>query len=104
MKKQDPTRKKVVALHYDAQKDSAPRVTAKGEGLIAEKILEIAESAGVPIRQDSDLVEVLSHLELNSAIPSETYVVVAEILSWIYRLNSKTLTHKAGQDEKAGGR
>lgn len=102
MKRQDD-RKKAVALRYDAHKDSAPRVTAKGEGLVAEKILEIAESAGVPIRQDSDLVEVLSRLELNASIPPETYVIVAEILAWIYRLNSKALGKKSGHDEKADG-
>ena len=98
MKERTPNRKKAVALHYDAQNDSAPRLTAKGEGLIAEKILEIAKGAGVPIRQDSDLVEVLSHLELNAAIPSETYVVVAEILAWVYRLNNKTLGRESGTD------
>lgn len=102
MDKQGHGRKKAIALRYDASKDSAPRVTAKGEGLIAEKILEIAESAGVPIRQDSDLIEVLSRLELNAAIPPETYVVVAEILAWIYRLNTRAIGKKAGRDEKTG--
>ncbi|MDA8162119.1 MAG: EscU/YscU/HrcU family type III secretion system export apparatus switch protein [Desulfobacteraceae bacterium] len=91
MEERTRNRKKAVAIHYDAQKDSAPKLTAKGKGFVAEKILEIARAAGVPVRQDSDLVEVLSHLELNAEIPSETYVVVAEILAWVYRLNSQNL-------------
>ncbi len=81
--------KKAVALRYEKGKDTAPRVTAKGQGKIAEKILEIARQAGLPIKENADLVEVLSRLELNSEIPAETYVVVAEILAWVYSLNEK---------------
>ena len=81
--------KKAVALKYRNGEDSAPRVTAKGQGVIARKIIELAREAGVPIRQDADLVEVLSHLNLNAEIPPDTYVVVAEILAWVYRVNSK---------------
>ncbi|MGB9712555.1 MAG: EscU/YscU/HrcU family type III secretion system export apparatus switch protein [Dissulfurimicrobium sp.] len=94
MKRQTAERKKAVALSYDAEKDIAPRVTAKGEGLVAEKILEIARASGVPVRQDSDLVEVLSRLELNAAIPPDTYAVVAEILAWIYKVNNKAINNK----------
>ena len=79
--------KKAVALKYEAGTDAAPRVTAKGQGLMAEKIIQIAREAGVPLREHPDLVEVLSRLELNSEIPAETYVIVAEILSWVYQLN-----------------
>ncbi len=81
--------KKAVALRYRNGEDSAPRVTAKGQGVIARKIIELAREAGVPVRQDADLVEVLSHLNLNAEIPPDTYVVVAEILAWVYRVNSK---------------
>ncbi|MGC9022487.1 MAG: EscU/YscU/HrcU family type III secretion system export apparatus switch protein [Dissulfurimicrobium sp.] len=94
MKRQTAERKKAVALSYDTEKDIAPRVTAKGEGLVAEKILEIARASGVPVRQDSDLVEVLSRLELNAAIPPDTYAVVAEILAWIYKVNNKAINNK----------
>lgn len=82
-------RRKTVAIRYDEKKDQAPRVTAKGEGLLAERILELAKEAGVPVREDADLVEVLSRLDLNEEIPPETYVIVAEILAWIYKLNQK---------------
>ncbi|NDY42260.1 hypothetical protein G3N55_05310 [Dissulfurirhabdus thermomarina] len=80
-------RKKAVALRYDEARDAAPRVTAKGEGLLAERILALAREAGVPVREEPDLVEVLSRLEVNREIPAETYVVVAEILAWIYGVN-----------------
>ncbi len=80
-------RKKAVALRYQEGKDSAPRVTAKGEGAVAEKILRIAEEAGISIREDKDLVEVLSRLDLDAEIPPDTYTIVAEILAWVYRMN-----------------
>ncbi len=82
-------RKKAVALKYDPSIDKAPKVVAKGAGKIAEQILEIAQRSGVPIREDSDLVEVLSHLDLHQQIPPETYIVVAEILAWVYGLNAE---------------
>ena len=82
-------KKKAVALRYDALKDQAPKVVAKGEGLLAEKILELARQSGVPVREQSDLVEILSRLEINAEIPPETYVIVAEILAWVYELNNK---------------
>jgi flagellar biosynthesis protein len=82
-------KKKAIALRYDALKDKAPKVVAKGEGVIAEKILDLARKSGVPVRENADLAEILSRLELNAEIPPETYVIVAEILAWVYELNSK---------------
>ncbi len=82
-------KKRAVALRYDAQHDAAPKVVAKGEGILAERIIQLAREAGVPLREDSDLVEILSRIELNKEIPPETYLVIAEILSWVYRLNEK---------------
>ncbi len=82
-------RKKAVALRYDKEKDNAPKITAKGEGIVAEHIIEIAKKAGVPIKEDQDLVEILNKLEINQEIPPETYIVVAQILAWVYQLNSK---------------
>ncbi len=79
--------KKAVALKYDRTKDSAPRVTAKGAGIIAEKIVEIAEREGVPITEDPDLVAALSQLDFHEEIPPELYTAVAEILAFAYRLN-----------------
>ncbi len=79
--------KKAVALKYDRIKDSAPRVTAKGAGIIAEKIIELAEKEGVPINEDPDLVVALSQLDFQEEIPPELYKAVAEILAFAYRVN-----------------
>lgn len=81
--------KKAIALKYDGNKDIAPRVKAKGAGAVAEKIIELAQKHGVPIKDDPDLVEILSQLEIDEAIPPEIYVAVAELLSFVYSLNSK---------------
>ncbi len=86
MKKEKP--KKAVALKYEKEKDRAPRVTAKGRGDIAKRILEIAKEHNIPIREDADLVEVLSKLDLEEEIPADLYRVIAEVLSFIYRINS----------------
>ncbi len=80
---------KAVALKYDRKKDDAPRVTAKGKGRIAEKIVELAKKHNIPIKDDPDLIEVLSSLDINQEIPSEIYVAVAEILAFVYSMNSK---------------
>ncbi|ACL02698.1 EscU/YscU/HrcU family type III secretion system export apparatus switch protein [Desulfatibacillum aliphaticivorans] len=79
--------KKAVALKYNALADNAPRVTATGKGIIAEKIIDLARKHGVPVQEDPDLVEVLARLDLNEEIPAELYVVVAELLSFVYKSN-----------------
>ena len=80
-------RKKAVALRYDAKKDAAPVAVGKGIGPAAERIIAIAKEHGIPVHEDADLVEVLARLEVNEQIPPATYVVVAEILAFIYRSN-----------------
>jgi flagellar biosynthesis protein len=80
--------KKAVALKYDKQKDDAPRVVAKGQGQVAENIIELAKKHDIPIKDDPDLIEVLSSLEINEAIPSEIYVAVAELLAFVYSANA----------------
>ncbi len=81
--------RKAVALRYDPDKDPAPVVVGKGLNLLAERIIALAEENDIPIHEDSDLVEVLSRLELMVEIPPSTYVLVAEVLSFIYRANEK---------------
>ena len=83
----DQKLKKAVALKYDQARDNAPRITAKGTGLIADRIIEIAEKEGIPMTEDPDLVGVLIQLELQEEIPPELYRAVAEILAFAYRLN-----------------
>lgn len=80
---------KVVALRYNQEHDNSPRVIARGKGYIASQIRTIAEEYNIPIRQDSDLVELLIQIDIDKEIPPELYAAVAEILSWIYRANSE---------------
>ena len=80
---------KAVALKYSPEKDAAPKITAKGRGIIAEKIVETAQAHNVPLYEDKNLVQVLEALELETEIPSELYRAVAEVLAFIYRLNKK---------------
>lgn len=83
---------KAVALRYKPGEDKAPTVAAKGAGYVAEKILELARKNQVPIRQDKDLVQLLSLLDLDAAIPPSVYKAVAEILAFVYRLNREKIT------------
>lgn len=78
-----------VALSYDGRKDPAPRVSASGKGPVAERIIALAAEHGIPIREDADLAQLLGQLDLDSVIPAEAFVAVAEILSYIYRQNGK---------------
>lgn len=81
--------KKAVALRYKPSEDHAPKVTARGQGRIAEKIIELARRHGIPIKDDPDLIEVLSKLDLHEAIPPTVYIAVAELLAFVYSLNKK---------------
>ena len=89
METRRPRRSKAVALRYDDLKDPAPRVIAKGQGRIAERILEVARRCGVPVHEDPDLVEVLAQVELDRVIPEALYHAVAEVLAFLYRLNAQ---------------
>jgi flagellar biosynthesis protein len=82
-------KKRAVALAYNASKDGAPRVSAKGSGLIAEKILHIAKQHSIPIHEDPELVSLLSKLDVEEEIPPELYVAIAEILAFIYSVNNR---------------
>ncbi len=83
-RKNKDSKPKAVALGYDMGKDQAPKVLAKGEGEIAKQIIKVAKEHGIEIREDANLVEILSALELDEFIPLEAYTAVAEILKYIY--------------------
>ena len=76
-----------VALAYESG-DFAPRVLAKGRGAIAEHIIAIAEEQGVFVHESKDLVSMLMQVDLDEHIPAELYQGIAEILAWLYRLES----------------
>ena len=76
-----------VALQYELGQDNAPRVVAGGRGTIAEQILQIAFAQGIKVREDPDLAELLSVIDVDSEIPTEAFAAVAEILIYVYRAN-----------------
>lgn len=84
----EPPEKQAIALQYDAKDaDAAPVVTASGKGFLADRILEEATKAGIEVRQDADLVEMLAATEVGQEIPVEAFVAVAEILRYVYEKN-----------------
>jgi flagellar biosynthesis protein len=78
-----------VAIEDAKSRDDLPRITAAGRGKIAEQILQLAFESGINVRQDSALAEMLASIELDSPIPSEAFMAVAEILSYVYRANGQ---------------
>lgn len=87
MKKQDL--EKAVAILYDSQTSSSPKVVATGKGEIARRIIKTAQEAGVHIQEDANLVELLSKVDLGEEIPAELYQTVAEVLAFVYKVNEK---------------
>ena len=81
------TRHKAVALRYDPDDEAAPRVIAKGAGLTAERIIDVAREHNIHVHNDPELVNVLSKLDVDTLIPEALYVAVAEVLAFVYRLN-----------------
>ena len=79
--------KSAVALAY-SQTAAAPRVVAKGRGLIAEQIITRAREHGVYVHESPELVSLLLQVDLDQRIPPQLYIAVAELLAWIYRLES----------------
>lgn len=84
-----PEVRHAVALKYNATERPAPQVVAAGRERIAEKIIELAKAHGIYVKQDPELVQILSQLDIGDAIPPELYTVVAEILAFVYRVNAK---------------
>ena len=80
-----------IALAY-GHDDSAPRVIAKGRGLIAQAIIERARQNGIYVHESKELVSLLMQVDLDQRIPPELYRAVAELLVWIYRLEQQGLS------------
>lgn len=79
--------RKAVALKYEAERDLAPRVIAKGRGHVAEHILETAQKNSVPVYQDKTLVNMLMALEIDREIPPELYKTIAEVMAYVYKMD-----------------
>lgn len=81
--------KTAVALKYNIDTDETPKLTAKGKGIVAEKIIAIAKEKNIPLYEDSQLSQVLQSLDIDTEIPPELYHAVAEALVFIYKLNKQ---------------
>jgi len=86
--REPPERRRATALRYE-RGEHAPRVTATGAGLVADRILAAAREAGIPVRHDPALADALAKLELGADVPEELWTTVAETLAWAYRLDAK---------------
>jgi flagellar biosynthesis protein len=82
-----PPRTQAVALHYSGR--GAPRVVAKGSGLVADNIITTARAHGVPLDEDPALANALSRVDLGREIPRELYVAVAQVLAFAWSINKK---------------
>lgn len=79
-----------VALKY-APGDAAPKVVAKGRGLIADEIIARAKAHGVYVHESPELVTLLSQVDLDDHIPPALYIAVAELLAWLYRVEQQDI-------------
>ena len=82
-------KKKAVALGYNRSQDNAPKVLASGAGEIANKTISLAKEHDIPIKEDPDLIEILSKVEVDQEIPPNLYKAVAEIFSFLYKITNK---------------
>lgn len=82
-------RRRAIALRYDTTRDEAPRVVAKGAGVLAQRILEIAKQHGIHVHADPDLAALLTKLDPDQPIPENLYRAVAEVLAFVYRINQQ---------------
>ena len=90
--------RKAVALKYEAERDLAPKVIAKGRGHVAEHILETAQKNSVPVYQDKTLVNMLMALEIDREIPPELYKAIAEVMAYVYKMDKAHGQIKAARE------
>lgn len=97
-KKENPQKPvKAAALEYEHGKDAVPRLTAKGAGLVAEKIIALAKEHDVPISSDPDLFTLLAKLDVGEYIHPDLYEIVAELLVFIYKLKEEWREQQDGK-------
>lgn len=93
--KKNQTPSTAVSIQDATHGAQTPTITAAGRGKIAEQIIQLAFENDIKIREDSALAEILATVELDSPIPSEAFMAVAEILSYVYRANGHTTPYDA---------
>lgn len=95
---EESRRAAAVALKkYGIDESVIPKVVAAGYGKLAEQIVELAFQNGVKVREDRALAEILAAIEMDSEIPSEALVAVAEVLAYVYKLNGTYQSGGGGQ-------
>lgn len=82
-----PDRQRAAAAIAYHEGEGAPRLVAKGRGIVADRIIEKALASGVYVHESRELLALLMQIDLDSHIPSELYVAVAELLAWLYHLD-----------------
>ncbi len=87
--KKIPNKKTAIALEGSEGGKKVPRIAAAGRGELAERILNLAFENNIKVREDADLTELLASIEIDSPIPSEAFMAVGEILSYVYRANGQ---------------
>ncbi len=93
-------RKNAVALSYDQEKNTSPVIVASGAGYVADRIIEVADKAGIPVYRDETATGLLSQLELGQEIPPELYQVAAEIFAHILKTSDELESKSEGAGEK----
>jgi flagellar biosynthesis protein len=92
-KTRGPKQDIAVALSFKPEQgDEAPKVVASGRGIVARNILDRAFASGVKVREDADLVQLLAAVDIDSVIPLEAFMAVAEILAYVYQVNQRDLS------------
>ena len=87
-----------IALEDDPSTDAPQKVTATGRGAVAEQIIQIALDNGVRVREDPDLAEILTVLDVESTVPVEVLATISEILSYVYKANAAMMPRKEFND------
>jgi flagellar biosynthesis protein len=100
MSKEQASPKRAVALLYNPKRSAAPTVVASGSHRIAEKIIATAVEAGVQIKQDPDLAELLAKIPVGEEIPATMYQTIAEILAFVYSVDTKYQKKNEEEDKK----
>ncbi len=88
--------KKAVALKYNRESENAPKVIGKGKGEVAQNIIRLANENDIPIKEDADLVEMLSKVDIDKEVPPNLYKAVAEVFAFLYRLTDDKRVRSQG--------
>ena len=104
LSEEEIARRKAVAIRYDMEQDTAPRVIAKGKGHVAEHILAAAQKNSIPVYQNKTLVNMLMALEIDREIPPDLYKAVAEVMAYVYKMDKDKGRENAARKLNSGGR